>query len=315
MPLDGRRLLEHAVVGVQQAASVVGRLLLGGPRLTDETGPKERERIDPEKPEPAGGFIAESDMLPQLAAAATALWVERDPSSTWVLLEEQTIHSRIADLVLVRLDLNAIRARQAGDWLRPLRLNELRTLRALRPDRPTSLASIAGATRLEQDNVLRLLRRLLLDEFVSQVAPRRYQRLAPAAPLVARVVSFEAKRSDARKALGQARAHRVWANETYVGFDGHHAGRFLSVRDGFAGSGVGLIRLDPDRWKLQLRARSRRSPSRLESAIMGEQVLGRLLGAPAADRPELRLPHGHRLSSESEPVIAGPNPSWLSRLG
>jgi len=270
--------------------------------------------LQPKDTTRASSFKTEAEMLPILRKAASALWTERNPSRTWVMLEEQLMHSRIADLVLVRLDIDVFRERLEGGWLRPMGLAELRILGAVRPDRRTGVTAVARAVRMEPNNVRRILRTLSHDGFIARDGPNAYKRLAPKRAIAQRVISFEAKRDNPRTALAQARAHRVWAEETYVAFDSRSAQRFRAMHSPYAQAGIGLIQLSPDRWDLVTRSHARRRANRLEAALMGERALARLLGQPAKDRPERRLPHGHRLSRESEPVVSGADAELLIEL-
>ena len=244
-------------------------------------------------------------MLPTLRSAVDALWITTQAEQTWCVLEEQLLHSRIADLVLLRLDVDLLEGRLAGGWDRPLRLPEIRVLRALRQQRPASPSAVADATRLRETTVVGALRTLERDHFVERTATGTYVRLAPSGSLAERVVSFEAKRDDAKRALEQARGHLAWADETYVAFDRAYAARFEVPRPAYARVGIGLLSLSPGQWRVELRARPRRRRSGLEAAVVGERALGRLLDHPRHDRPERRLPHGGGLSKESEPHLAG----------
>jgi hypothetical protein len=87
-------------------------------------------------------------MLPARVKLVRNRWILPDPIQTWIILEEQRIHSRIADLVIVRLDIQALEMRRDGGWLRPLRLAEVRVIAELRNDRATSPATIAQKTGL-----------------------------------------------------------------------------------------------------------------------------------------------------------------------
>jgi hypothetical protein len=253
-------------------------------------------------------------MLVPLRRAVCDLWVSESEAHTWLVLEEQLLHSRIADLLLVRMDIEAIRARVDGGFGRPLALNELRLLRAMRPDRATSLAVVATQARMPEARAVAGLRRLASDGFVHREARGFYRRLVPVRPLAPRVITFEAKRSDPRGALTQARAHRMWANEAYVAFDAQYAARFRAMQPQYARAGIGLLELSPVSWDRVLRSRPQSRARRLETALVGERVLGRLLGLPAGDRPERRLAHGARLSAESPPLLIGPGSAWLATL-
>jgi hypothetical protein len=146
-------ILQLARDGLEHVANGVGRVLRNSLDRPTSHLPADDTRA-------ASGFRTEAEMLPTLREAATALWIRRDPSRTWVMLEEQLMHSRIADLVLVRLDIEVVRARLDGGWQRPLGLAELRVLAALRSDRYTSAMTVAQAVKMEPTNVTRILRTL-----------------------------------------------------------------------------------------------------------------------------------------------------------
>jgi DNA-binding MarR family transcriptional regulator len=301
-----RLVVDLVRLGLDHASRVIQRALPGEP------GDRRSLSESPASVEPS--FRTEAEMLPQLRAAATALWVDAAPRETWVLLEEQLLHNRIADLVLVRVDVEAVRARLEGGWLRPLRLNELRVLNALRPDRPASVRAVAQRVRVEPASVAKILRRLAGDGFIAREAAGGYRRLATVRAIAQRVISFEAKREDPRGALLQARGHRAWADETYIACDARYTERFDALREQCIRVGVGLFEVSPTGWRRVLHSHPRRRSNRLEASLIGEGALARLLGAPAMDRPERRLPHGHRLSAESEPIVEGHRASWLSGL-
>jgi DNA-binding MarR family transcriptional regulator len=262
----------------------------------------------------SGFFSTEADMLPMLHEVARKTWVARQPSHTWVLLDEQRLHSRIADLAVVRLDVDAIRARKKGGWLRPLRLQELRVLHALRLDRPATSRYVAIHMRTSESSALDVLRDLASAGFIAREPNGTFRRVAPATALAQRIVTIEAKRDNPRAALQQARAHRAWTNETYVAFDAAFRARFRKRDEAWRQLGIGLIELDADGWRVVYRARPFRRSNRLEAALVGEQALDRLLGWSIENRPERRLPHGHLLSTDSEPIVLGPKARWIRSL-
>jgi hypothetical protein len=253
-------------------------------------------------------------MLPALRDAAKDIWVKRQPSHTWILLDEQRLHSRIADLAVIRLDVDALRARKAGDWLRPLRLQELRALHSLRPDRASTVALVASHMRTSIASALEVLRALTAAGFVAREKTGTFRRVAPIAALAERIITVEAKRDNPRAALQQARAHRAWTDETYVAFDASFSVRFRKRDKDLRQLGIGLIELSADRWRVVYRARPHRRSNRLEAALIGELALDRLLGWSAENRPERRLPHGDQLSSQSAPVVLGPKARWVKAL-
>lgn len=259
-------------------------------------------------------FRTEADMLPLLHDVAREIWVKKQPLHTWVLLDEQRLHSRIADLAVVRFDVDAVRARLKGKWLRPLRLQELRALHALRSDRAATARLVAARMRTSEASAGDVLRELANAGFISREPTGAFRRVAPVAALAQRIITIEAKRDDPRGAMQQARAHRAWNDETYVAFDATYSSRFRKRDKDWRKLGIGLIELRQDGWNVPFRARPHRRSNRLEAALIGEQVLDRLLGSSTENRPERRLPHGHLLPSASEPVVLGPSARWVKSL-
>ncbi|MGH3428603.1 MAG: hypothetical protein ACRDQZ_13715, partial [Mycobacteriales bacterium] len=105
----------------------------------------------------ADTFPSESAMQTSLRRAAVSIFCTA--GEPWVMLDEHQIHSRIPDLVLARVDTEALAERIDGGWGRALRPTELRALRALRPDRGRSLASAAEAMRVGPDRARETLHR------------------------------------------------------------------------------------------------------------------------------------------------------------
>jgi len=307
----GQRVLDVATLPARAARTVAGALL---PSSVDTTEHPKSTDVQQDPAPTTAEFHTESDMLATLRHAAAALWIGEDPERTWVLLEEQQLHSRIADLVLVRLDVRSVERRLGGGWDRPLTLPELQVMRLLRPDRNVSADAVAQRLSITPRHSSDLLRGLVADGYAERRGPNAFRRLAPVQPLIDRVITFEAKRDDPTGAISQARGHRAWADETYVAFDARFERRFVAQTAAFERLGVGLLELWPDRWLRVLRARPRRSRNRLEAGLIGERTLARLKGSPASERPERRLPHGHRLSAASEPIVAGPDTERLHTL-
>jgi DNA-binding MarR family transcriptional regulator len=261
-----------------------------------------------------GHFKTEGEMLPLLHDAAKQIWVKSQSSGTWVLLDEQRLHSRIADLAVIRLDVDAVRIRKKEGWLRPLRLQELRALRSLRRDRQASVALVASQMRVSQAAALEVLRDLAGEGFVTRDETGTFRRIAPITALAERIITVEAKRDNPRAALQQARAHRAWTDETYVAFDASFSTRFRKRDKEWRQLGIGLIEVGSDHWRRVYRARPHRRSNRLEAALIGELALDRLLRWSAENRPERRLPHGDRLSGRSAPVVLGPKARWVRAL-
>lgn len=303
----GRWLLDAAFLPLKVARAAVEALddsFSGGNSAAPVTAPSTR-------PEPPTEFASEAEMLGPLRDAAVSLWIAPNPDQTWVMLEEQRLHSRIADLLLLRMNVPAIETRVEGGWTRPLTLAELQVLRTLRPDRTASVAAVSQSLRMAPRRTSELLRGLAASGFVERQGTQTFVRVAPVDPLVQRVISFEAKRDDPQRAISQARGHIAWADETYVAFDARFERRFLAQTPSFERLGVGLLELWPNRWSRVRRARPRRTQNRLEAGLVGETALARLTGLAPRDLPERRLPHGSRLPDATEPMIYGPGAAYL----
>ena len=180
----------------------------------------------------ADTFPSESAMQTSLRRAAVSIFCTA--GEPWVMLDEHQIHSRIPDLVLARIDTEALAERIEGGWGRALSPTELRALRALRPDRGRSLTSAAEEMRVGPDRARETLHRLVVDAFVERTPSGGHRRLAPVRPVVDRVIAIEAKRSDLGRAFSQARAHSACADVSVVAFDLVYRSRAEKFRDLYA---------------------------------------------------------------------------------
>lgn len=249
-----------------------------------------------------------------LAAAKAVCCNGREP---WIALQQHQVHSRIADLVMARVDLEALEQRLNGSWLRALNESELRALRSLRPDRGTSLATLAARMRAPQDRVQRVVGRLVTDSFVDKTMTGSYARVAPVRPIVDRAVSFEAKRSDSRGAFLQARAHGHFADRCFVACDAAFANRFRSDRASYRAEGIGLIALSArdEGFAVLWPADRSRLWHVLGLALSAERTLARLLGVEAKPLPETRLPGAGALIDHQVGLrLLGRLPSRTRRL-
>jgi hypothetical protein len=254
-------------------------------------------------------------MTSALLAAAEAIC--RNGREPWIALEQHQVHSRIADLVMARIDLEALEQRLDGSWLRALNESELRALRSLRTDRGTSLATLAARIRASQDRARRVVGRLVTDSFVDKTMTGSYARIAPVRPIVDRVVSFEAKRSDARGAFLQARAHGHFADRCFVACDAAFANRFQSDRASYRAEGVGLIALSAhdESFEVLWPAGRSRLWHALGLALSAERTLAQLLGVEAKPLPETRLPGaGALIDHQAGPQLLGRLSSRTRRL-
>jgi hypothetical protein len=136
-------------------------------------------------------------------------------------------------------------------------------------------------------------------------------------PVVTRFVSFEAKRSDWRRALSQARAHRLFANEAYVAFDPAFVRRFERNLRYYRTSGIGLLALGPEPRAVRrlLRGRRGRPLDSISAAQAGEEVLSRLLGLASTPLPQTRLPNAAaQIDDRGVPQLVGGRSKTIERL-
>jgi len=260
-------------------------------------------------------FSSEASMQTLLAVMARALVC--DDSRTWAVLPEHQVHGRIPDLVIGRIDERALQTRLgSSEWRRGLSEIELRALRGLRSDRGRSVTSLASEIRVGERRARDVLRVLVRQGFADRSSSGSFVRVAPIMPILDRIVSFEAKRSDLGRAYVQARAHTMFADRSFVVFDIAYLARALAARDAYRSGGIGMIGLGADAsW--QILERSRRSVLRaaIGRALAAERALTRLLGAPVRSLPEARLPHGSPASEyPAEPELVGPRANALRPL-
>lgn len=238
------------------------------------------------------------------------------PEEPWVLVDEHQIHSRIPDLVVARIDVEALQHRLTGGWGRALNSTELRALRALRPDRGRSLASVACRMGVGEARARETLHRLVAETFVERTLTGSYARCAPVRPVLDRVISIESKRSDLRGAFSQARAHGAFADVSVVAFDLAYRHRAAAIRDAYAREGIGLLGLSAADGSWEYLLRPRRSPliAALGRAMAAERTLARLLGAALRRLPQTRLPgDSHASVSPTAPRLFGPDSTTLAR--
>ena len=253
-------------------------------------------------------------MTASLLAAAEAICV--DGRGPWIALPQHQVHSRIADLVMARIDPEALEARLGGDWLRSLNASELQAMRSLRRDRGTSLGTLAERMRAPEERVRRIVSRLVAQAYVDKTASGSYARLAPVRPIVDRIVSFEAKLYDAHGAYLQARAHGHFAHCSYVACDAACASRFKRRRASYRAEGIGLLALSAadDSFEQLWPAGRNRLWHVLGQALSAERTFARLLGISPTALPETRLPNGRAWSDRQvRPQLVGRLPKTTLR--
>lgn len=251
-------------------------------------------------------FAREADMMPAIQRIASDLWsADRE---VWLLLNEHSVYSHVPDLVAARLDIEALRDRIEGRWIRGLNQREIGAMRALRPDRGSRIEAVAARMRVAVDHARLVLRNLLRDGFVERTEAGSYARVAPIRPILSRVVSFEAKRMDARGALLQARAHTMFVDAAYVVCDRHHRHRFDALIDAYARERVGLIALDAGGCDFELVLRATRASLRdvVLHTLGTERALARLFDPTTRETNERRLPTVSEVAGlRTAPVLIG----------
>lgn len=255
---------------------------------------------------PDSAFANEFLLVHALVPAIVQL-VE-NAGGTWAILNEHTVIGRIPDVTALRLNLSALRERL--HWrCNPLTEPELRALRALRRDRATSLGLVARRMRVGEAFALKVLRGLMHYGLVERTASGSFVRRVSMTPIVDRAITFEAKRSDWRGALLQARAHQTFADISYVAYDAAFKQRFERAREIYERQGIGLLEVHADdgRTRLGLRAKKSRLISAFARALNAERALARLLGRSLRPLPQTRLPGALASSAgQVEPRFVGP---------
>ena len=213
---------------------------------------------------------------------------------TWVLLTECALESRIPDVVLARLDVDAIWHRWHDPERRALSRTEAQLMRLLRRDRTTRLETILRRSPISSSHVRRVLAALARDGFAEGSAVTGYRRNIDLRQIATKVISIEAKRSSWRNALVQARAHQHAVSSAYVAYDATYERRFSNAAAYYRASGIGLLELCAATGTIIRRLVPRRSPWRDASAgfYAAECVWAELLGHRITPLPETRLPGG-----------------------
>lgn len=247
-----------------------------------------------------------------LAEAASSMVSTAD--EIWLLVPELTVATRIPDLVAVRVDQAAVERRIQLGLGKPLGLSESKVVTALSRRQWISTDDLAGSLGVTSAYLRQTLRSLCETGHVRSKAGKF--RLHPKLlPIVSRCISFEAKRSDWRGALIQARAHLAFANSSYVVFDSAFEARYRNAREYFKKAQVGLVSLSEDgSFRRLLASRSSRTNAYVHSALT-ESLLARMQGMPRGPLPETRLPNAVAQSADQESVmLAGRRPRSLGQL-
>lgn len=244
--------------------------------------------------------------MPAIERIACRLWpADRE---VWLLLNEHSVYSHVPDLVAARLDIEALRDRVEGHWIRGLNQREIGAMRALRVDRGSRIEAVATRMRVAVNQARMVLRGLVRDGYVERTEAGSYARVAPIRPILSRVVSFEAKRMDARGALLQARAHTMFVDAAYVVCDRHFRRRFDALIGAYARERVGLIALDSGGSDFELILRAARASLRdvVLHALGTERALARLFDPTTRETNERRLPTVSGVSGlRTAPVLVG----------
>ncbi len=259
-------------------------------------------------------FVTEARMVPLLREFALERLTCGD--EVWVALIEHQVGTRIPDLVLARIDVEALSDRISNARVRALTATEVRIVRATRTDAGTSLDRLAMSVPVSRDHIAKLTSSLVEDGFLDRT-PFGFIRPATSRPIITRLISFEAKRADWRRAFLQARAHRDFAHETYVAFDATYEARFHRVVSHYSTAGIGLVSLaaGPESGRFLLRSRPDRRPLGTAIAWAAETIWGRLLRGRTRQLPQTRLPNGADESAhQEEALLVGPRPKTLERL-
>lgn len=251
-------------------------------------------------------------MYAPLIAAASSMVSTHNES--WVLVAELTVATRIPDLVAVRINPEAVERRLQLGLGQPVSLSESKVMTALSRRQWRSAEQVARSLGVTSAYVRQTMRSLC-ESGHARSRDGGFRLHPELSPIVSRCVSFEAKRSDWRGALVQARAHLEFANSSYVAFDQAFESRYRNARDYFKKAKVGLVRLsDNGTFARLLASRSSRTNAFVRSA-MTESLLARMQGLPRDPLPETRLPNAVAPNACQESVmLAGHHSRSLGRL-
>lgn len=231
-------------------------------------------------------------------------------SGPWVAVRECRWLTRIPDVVLARLDVDAIDLRCTSFEPRLLSATEIRIMRQLRPDRGTSLNAVERHVGLTATHLRRLLRHLAGGEFVHRTSTGTFLRNPLFRPMADRLVSIEVKVSSWRPALVQARAHQQAAHAAYVAYDAEFTRRFTGARTHFQTWGVGMLEVSHHRATVTKRLAPRRTSRRdpVATVFATERILGSLFGHLPTPLPETRLPSAVARTVDRAPRLLGSLP-------
>lgn len=219
-------------------------------------------------------------MYPALELAALDLLrVTSDPA--WCAIRERTVLHRMPDLLVCRVDWPEVARRRDAGQARPLSRIELVTLRELKMDRVGTFTWLSGRVPITPFHCRAALRSLVASGHVKKCGPDRYQRRTPLKPVITYMVAFEAKISDWRKAVVQARSHVLHSDKVYVVCDPSFSSRFRRAQSYFKEMQVGLLALDASsghpRLDRLLQARKPTGSSAMLRALASEQLLPELI--------------------------------------
>jgi hypothetical protein len=250
--------------------------------------------------EPDLPFQNERQMHASLIAVAQSMASTAD--ETWVFAMELPAATRIPDLVAARIHPRSVELRLELGLTRPIALSGLKAITMLSRrtwKTPDEIAAVLGVTA----SYLRRTLHFLLESGYVESKDGAFRLHSGYLPVVSKCISFEAKRSDWRNALTQARAHLAFANSSYVVFDSAFEARFRRARPYFQTAQVGLVSLSEDGGFDRLLGSRTSRTNAFERAALNESLFGRMLGLPKDPLPETRLPNAEAPSVDQQSVL------------
>lgn len=262
-------------------------------------------------------------MLWPLTAAASALVGRRSALGSFEAFYEVPSAAGIPDLLLVRFDEMALEARRAAG-LEPVVGAAPALVLWLVMQRPLAAGALAEAAGMTAGHVRRsVLPELAAIGVVEERADGCWAVPPAMRQLTTAVVAVEAKRSDWKGALAQARRYSRFASSTYIALDRQRAAPALSWADDIVSGGIGLATVDASDESVRVWRRPRwQARKGWESLLMGERLweLARsgvrrgpafsVFGRPAPITPDC----GAR-SQDSKPAQTERCLGWSSPVG
>lgn len=225
--------------------------------------------------DPPADFRYESEMIPALRAALPEIaFGHRYRHDVEVFTEVPAAYGR-PDLVGIRFDVEALRARTVAGVFPLSGDTEVRAIHALGKT-GADVSEIAARIDISKDYVRRAVVPLLSDLGWIIRDGDQITRRAEAEWAGQRVVTVEAKLKDWQRALGQARRQKHSADAAYIALDAQSSARVIPHLVQIAEGGIGVLAVHPESGRVRVLVRpsaSCRRATAMGRALLAERAL------------------------------------------